>query len=78
LESYRFVERVLRETPPEEIRPPRLLTGDDLQEMGYQPGPLFGQILRAVEDAQLEGQLGSHKDATEYVRAKFGGGQAKT
>jgi len=77
LASYRFVERVLRETPPGEIRPPRLLTGDDLQEMGYRPGPLFGQILRAVEDAQLEGQLGSHKDAEEYVRAKFGGG-AKT
>ena len=78
LESYRFVERVLRETPPEEIRPPRLLTGDDLQEMGYQRGPVFGQILRAVEDAQLEGQLGSHEDAKEYVRAKFGGGKAKT
>jgi len=77
LESYRFVERVLRETPPEEIRPPRLLTGDDLQEMGYQRGPVFGQILRAVEDAQLEGQLGSHEDAKEYVRAKFGGGKAK-
>ena len=77
LESYRFVQRVLRETPPEEIRPPRLLTGGDLQQMGYQPGPLFGQILRSVEDAQLEGQLGSQKDAEEYVRAKFGGG-AKT
>jgi poly(A) polymerase len=78
LESYRFVERVLQETPPEEIRPRRLLTGDDLEEMGYQPGPLFGQILRSVEDAQLEGELGSHKDAKEYVRAKFGAGKAKT
>src|ERR1700680_2691159 len=65
LESYGFVQQVLEETPPEQMRPPRLLTGDDLQEMGYRPGPIFSEILRAVEDAQLEGQLGSPTEATE-------------
>jgi poly(A) polymerase len=77
LESYGFVQQVLKETPPEQIRPPRLLTGDDLQEMGYKPGPMFSEILRAVEDAQLEGQLESPTDAAEYVRKKFGGKRAK-
>jgi poly(A) polymerase len=77
LESYSFVLRVLAETPPEQIRPARLLTGDDLQEMGYQPGPIFSEILRSVEDAQLEGQLESRKDAEEYVRKRFGGKKAK-
>jgi len=77
LESYGFVQQVLKETPPEQIRPPRLLTGDDLQEMGYKPGPMFSEILRAVEDAQLEGQLESPTDAAEYVRKKFGGKWAK-
>src|SRR6202158_5928456 len=52
-ESYGLVSRTLSETPPEQIQPPRLLTGDDLLEMGYKPGPIFSEILNAVEDAQL-------------------------
>ncbi len=72
LESYTFVQQVLAETPPEQIRPPRLLTGDDLRDMGYKPGPIFSEILRAVEDAQLEGQLRSRQEAEEYVRERFG------
>jgi poly(A) polymerase len=71
LESYGFVRRILTETPEEQIRPIRLLTGDDLQEMGYRPGPVFSEILRAVEDAQLEGQLGTKEAAREYVRSNF-------
>jgi poly(A) polymerase len=72
LESYGFVNRILAETPPEQIRPVRLLTGGDLQEMGYRPGPLFSEILGAVEDAQLEGQLKSFEEAREFVRSNFG------
>jgi putative nucleotidyltransferase with HDIG domain len=72
LESYEFVSRMLAETPAEQIRPPRLLTGDDLLEMGHKPGPLFREILHAVEDAQLEGQIKTKDDAREYVRRKLG------
>ena len=71
LESYGFVQRFLAETPPEQVQPPRLLTGDDLQEMGYSPGPLFSEILRSVEDAQLEGRLQSKEGAVEHVRTQF-------
>jgi poly(A) polymerase len=72
LESYGFVSRTLAETPAEQIRPARLLTGDDLLEMGYRPGPIFSEILRALEDAQLEGQLKTKEEAREYVRHTFG------
>ena len=72
LESYGFVSRTLAETPAEEIRPPRLFSGDDLLEMGYKPGPIFSKILHAVEDAQLEGQLKTKEEAKEYVRREFG------
>jgi len=71
LESYGFVSRTLAETPPEQIRPTRLLTGDDLLEMGYQPGPRFSEILASVEDAQLEGQLKSTEAAREFVGRNF-------
>ena len=75
LESYGFVMRTLAETPAEQIRPERLLTGDDLLEMGYKAGPVFNEILRAVEDAQLEGQVGTREQAGEYVQRRFGKGE---
>jgi putative nucleotidyltransferase with HDIG domain len=71
LDSYGAVERFLAETPAEEVRPQRVLTGTDLSEMGYIPGPVFSEILRAVEDAQLEGQIRSKQEAEEFVRTKF-------
>ena len=72
LDSYGFVRRTLAETSAEQIQPPRLLSGDDLMEMGYKPGPVFSEILRAVEDAQLEGELANKEEAEKYVRSKFG------
>jgi poly(A) polymerase len=75
LASYGFVRGTLAETPVEQIRPPRLLSGDDLLEMGYKPGPLFSEILRAVEDAQLEGLVTSEEEAKEYVQRHFGGSE---
>jgi len=72
LDSYEFVRRFLEVTPPEQVRPERLLTGDDLQAMGFRPGPLFAQILRALEDMQLEGQVKTRGEAEEYVLRNFG------
>jgi poly(A) polymerase len=77
LDSYEFVRRFVEVTPPEQVRPERLLTGDDLQSMGFQPGPLFSQILRALEDAQLEGQIKTRKDAEEYVWGGYGSKQRR-
>jgi poly(A) polymerase len=71
LQSYEFVQHFLANTPPEEVHPPRLLTGDDLKKMGYPPGPLFSEILRFLEDAQLEGRVQSKEGAAEYVRRNF-------
>jgi poly(A) polymerase len=71
LDNYEFMLRFLAATPPEEVRPPRLLTGDDLVRMGYRPGPTFKAILEAVEEAQLNGTLNTHEDALQLVQAKF-------
>src|SRR5438874_11190634 len=77
LDSYRFVERFLDDTPPEQVRPPPLLTGADLLAMVYRPGPRFAQILRGVEDAQLEGQIRTEEEAKEYVLRNFGAGETR-
>lgn len=78
LDSYEQVQRFLAETPPAEVRPQRVLTGNDLSEMGYSPGPLFSEILRAVEDAQLEGLISTREEAQKFVRRQFALGKAKT
>jgi putative nucleotidyltransferase with HDIG domain len=77
LDSYSAVQRFLAETPAEQVRPQRVLTGTDLSEMGYIPGPLFSEILGAVEDAQLEGQIASKAEAEAFVRKKFALKRAK-
>lgn len=71
LDAYEFLQRFLAETPPDQVRPPRLVTGDDLKRLGYTPGPLFREILQTVEDAQLEGRLGSREEAFAFIRARF-------
>jgi poly(A) polymerase len=71
LDAYEFVERFLRETPPEQVRPARLITGDDLMQMGFRPGPLFKQILHAVEEAQLDGRLQGREEAINFVRSEY-------
>jgi poly(A) polymerase len=71
LSTYEFIHKKLAETPPEKIRPTPLVTGDDLIAAGYVPGPKFREILGAVEDAQLEGQLLSHEAALEFVKGEF-------
>jgi poly(A) polymerase len=71
LQSYEFVRRFLANTPPEQVHPPRLLTGDDLKQMGYAPGPLFSEILQSLEDAQLEGQVQDKEAAVRFVSGRF-------
>jgi hypothetical protein len=68
---YHFVAEKLRTTTAEEIRPQPLLTGRDLIELGYVPGPRFKAILAAVEDAQLEGKVRSRDEAVQLVKNEF-------
>jgi poly(A) polymerase len=71
LDIYESLQRILRETPAEQIRPARLLTGNDIARMGYVPGPVFSEILRSLEDAQLEGQIKTREEAEKFVGRKF-------
>jgi len=71
LDNYEFMRRFLAETPPEQVRPPRLLTGDDLVRLGYRPGPTFKAILEAIEEAQLDGTLQTREEAVRLLKDKF-------
>jgi poly(A) polymerase len=71
LEAYEFVTDFIRKTPPEIVRPAKLVTGEDVLALGYKPGPVVGRILAAVEEAQLNGELGSREQAISFVESKF-------
>ncbi len=71
LDNWRFCKERFDALEPEQIRPPRLITGHDLIEMGYQPGPRFAEILEAVEDAQLEGKITTREQAIDFAHHNF-------
>jgi poly(A) polymerase len=72
LRYVEFCERRRAElAASEDIRPPRLLGGDDLIALGYTPGPRFGEILAALEDAQLEGRVQTRADAERFVAERY-------
>ncbi len=70
-DSYEYVKARLAGLSEEALKPAPLLTGRDLIERGYQPGPLFSEILHAVEDAQLEGTLRTPEDAWRLVEERY-------
>jgi poly(A) polymerase len=71
LEAYEFVENFLKTTPPEVVRPAKLVGGEDILRLGYAPGPVVGKILAAVEEAQLNGELTSKEEAISFINSHF-------
>jgi tRNA nucleotidyltransferase/poly(A) polymerase len=72
LENYQFAKTKFEQSAPEELRPPRLVTGDDLIAAGYAPGPDFSRMLEVAEDAQLEAGIRSKEEGLELLRSTFG------
>lgn len=72
LDHYAFCRWKLEEYSQEELRPSPLLTGNDLIGMGYVPGPIFREILRGVEDAQLSGEVANTEEARALVLKRWG------
>jgi tRNA nucleotidyltransferase (CCA-adding enzyme) len=48
------------------------MTGRDLKQMGFQPGPLYRQILNALLEAKLNNQVNTREDEILYVKEKYG------
>jgi poly(A) polymerase len=71
LQYYQFCKTRLAELKVEEIRPAPLVRGDDLIAIGFKPGPVFADILRQVEDAQLGGEITSREEALEWIQRHY-------
>jgi poly(A) polymerase len=53
---------------PEDISPPRLVTGKDLIAMGFAPGPDFRKVLDAIELFQLQGGVTDRETALDIAK----------
>ncbi len=71
LGNYEIARAKRDEMPAEVLKPPPLLTGDDLIAAGYRPGPEFSKMLAAVEDAQLESRIHTREAALALVRERW-------
>lgn len=70
LMADRFLRRVRAEAA-EGSNGEKILTGSDLIQLGFSPGPRFSEILRTVEDLHMEKKLTSKDQALEYVVRHF-------
>ncbi len=44
------------------------ITGNDLIELGYEPGPYFKETLKAVKKARLDGRVVSYQEELEFAK----------
>jgi poly(A) polymerase len=71
LSLARFCEEKRAELGSEPVLPPPLVTGRDLMEVGYPPGPEMGRLLAWLRDRQLDGELHSKEEAVRRVQDTF-------
>ncbi len=55
------------------LKPKPLINGGDLIRMGFRPGPLFKEVLEAVETEQLEGRITEYEQARLFVSDRYKG-----
>lgn len=71
LVHYEFCKSRYQQYLEIEADPMRLLTGADLIQLGFSPGPRFSEILRTVEDLFLEKRVTTKEQALEFVIKHF-------
>ena len=71
LDHWNFVRERYESMPEEVVRPQPLVTGRELIAAGYRPGEGFREMLRAAEDAQLDGAITTPAEALALIRERF-------
>ncbi len=71
LELHRFLKRKVKEFKREDLKPKRLINGNDLIAAGIEPGPIMKEILEEVYVLQLEGKMTSKDQAIRWVKKNY-------
>jgi putative nucleotidyltransferase with HDIG domain len=72
LDNHRFLVNKASEFAREPLIPAPLVRGDDLISMGLKQGPRIGELLEAVQTAQLEGEIKTRAEAIELLKSLVG------
>jgi len=67
LDLYDFARQRFETLSEEQVRPRLLITGKDLIDAGYHPGPQFSEMIALAEDAQLEGVVTTREQALALI-----------
>lgn len=68
LEVCRILLEAWWDHPAEAVTPPRLINGDDLlHTFDLPPGPLIGELLAVIQEAQASGEINDRQQALEYA-----------
>ena len=60
------------EKPEQSISPPKLINGRDLMDQfSLAPGPLIGELLRMVQEAQATGEIDDRSSAISFIEAQI-------
>ena len=78
LGMWEYAKEAYERDEPAEVRPKWLVTGKELIAAGYRPGIGFKEMLRAVEDAQLEGRVSTEEEGLELIKRQFGKPESRT
>ena len=68
LQAYEQLMRRAAAIVADAISPQPLVSGDDLLEMGWKPGPRMGETLSAIYRAQLNETIGTRSQAIAAAR----------
>jgi len=71
LAHYHFCRHAIARMTPAQMRPRRFISGTDLIGMGFKPGPAFKNILKELEDLQLDGAIADRDAALAYLREHY-------
>jgi len=68
LDNHRFLLEKAEEMKNEPVLPDRWITGKDLRELGVQPGPHMGELIRRAYDAQLETRFETREQLLAWLK----------
>ena len=72
LDNYEFLCEKKEEFKKEDLKPKPLINGHNLITLGFNPGPLFSEILEEVWNLQLEHKLKTRDEALQWVMEHYG------
>jgi hypothetical protein len=68
VETVRTLLEAWWEQPSEQIHPPSLISGSDIiNELGINPGPLIGDILEVIKEAQVDKVVRTREEALIFA-----------